>query len=106
MFWLDLDGFKAVNDAYGHAVGDLLLKQVGERLLGCVRDADVVARFGGDEFAILQYGANDETDASTLAARAGTRSRSRSRSKASRPRSAFPSASPWVRAAMTTRISC
>ena len=69
VFWLDLDGFKAVNDAYGHAMGDLLLKQVGERLLGCVRDADVVARLGGDEFAILQYGAKEETDASTLAAR-------------------------------------
>lgn len=50
---IDLDCFKQVNDLHGHAVGDLLLKAVGDRLLACVRKTDLVARTGGDEFVLL-----------------------------------------------------
>jgi diguanylate cyclase (GGDEF)-like protein len=53
MLYLDLDGFKGVNDRFGHVVGDAALRRVAEILLGNVRESDVVARMGGDEFAVL-----------------------------------------------------
>jgi len=67
VLYLDLDHFKDVNDTLGHPMGDLLLKMVAARLLSGVREADLVARFGGDEFAILQTDITDPATAGTLA---------------------------------------
>lgn len=53
LIFLDLDNFKPLNDKHGHAVGDLLLIEVGVRLKNCVREMDTVARFGGDEFVVV-----------------------------------------------------
>jgi diguanylate cyclase (GGDEF)-like protein len=68
---LDLDRFKLVNDTLGHPMGDSLLCQVADRLRGVMGEDDLVARFGGDEFAILQVGAEQPRDADALARRIG-----------------------------------
>jgi len=59
VFCLDLNGFKAVNDRFGHAAGDAVLVAMAERLRGCVRDADFVCRIGGDGFVILLLNITD-----------------------------------------------
>jgi diguanylate cyclase (GGDEF)-like protein/PAS domain S-box-containing protein len=67
VLYLDLDHFKDVNDTLGHPVGDLLLQALSDRLLGAIRGTDTVARFGGDEFALIQTNIAEPLDAGVLA---------------------------------------
>jgi diguanylate cyclase (GGDEF)-like protein/PAS domain S-box-containing protein len=69
VMFIDLDDFKTVNDSLGHAAGDTVLQEVARRLLGAVRPADTVARFGGDEFAVLLDGIKDSEEAADVAGR-------------------------------------
>jgi diguanylate cyclase (GGDEF)-like protein/PAS domain S-box-containing protein len=67
VMYLDLDDFKTINDGHGHAMGDLVLRTVGERLSALLRESDTLARFGGDEFVLLQPLIAGQADAADLA---------------------------------------
>lgn len=67
LLFLDLDGFKNVNDTYGHGIGDQLLKSIAERIRRAVRESDLVSRLGGDEFTILLDELKDENEGVRIA---------------------------------------
>ncbi|MBK9385390.1 MAG: GGDEF domain-containing protein [Planctomycetes bacterium] len=69
VIFIDLDRFKSINDRYGHAMGDLVLGEVGRRLRRCLRDGDLVARVGGDEFVVLLEDLHDDALAQRVAER-------------------------------------
>ena len=72
VLFLDLDGFKAINDSLGHIVGDQLLIQISRRLKACLRTTDTIARLGGDEFTILLEDLNDERESLRIVERLQT----------------------------------
>ena len=69
LMFIDLDRFKAVNDTYGHAAGDEVLRTTAQRMRSAVREGDIVARLGGDEFLVLLEAVDDEADTVALAER-------------------------------------
>lgn len=69
VMFMDIDHFKDVNDSLGHAIGDQLLKEIAQRIRACVRETDTVARFGGDEFGLIQTNLNTVEGTADLADR-------------------------------------
>ncbi len=66
VLFIDIDGFKPINDSYGHAVGDMVLAVLAQRLVRASRDSDTVGRFGGDEFVVVAETISDEQDVGLL----------------------------------------
>jgi diguanylate cyclase (GGDEF)-like protein len=69
LLFIDLDGFKKVNDVHGHKVGDQLLQQVADRLTAGTRESDIVGRFGGDEFVVVSVDCPDRESAALIASK-------------------------------------
>lgn len=69
ILYIDLDGFKKINDTYSHEVGDFLLCEIGTRMKGCIREGDTLARIGGDEFTLLVLDICNLNDAQMVAQR-------------------------------------
>src|SRR6266478_8261667 len=69
VLFIDIDDFKVVNDCYGHAIGDALIKEVSNRLRACLRSDGTIARMGGDEFSVLVEDVTDPSDAIRAAQR-------------------------------------
>lgn len=75
VLFIDLDGFKAVNDHYGHVAGDMLLREIGGRISADLRSSDIVSRYGGDEFVVILESMNAEGDVDRVVTRLAERIR-------------------------------
>ena len=90
----DVDNLKLINDIYGHRVGDMAIKQIARRIGACIRQIDVAARYGGDEFAIILPNTS-VSDAAIVAERMVTMSQKHADDLGNSTKSSCPSASAW-----------